>query len=143
MGDDVLPLLRQIFSETATGTRYPLPREQTKIAIMEKALALWPEIAPPEARKKRVPTIEDLYPILVEEGVGLRPHREDGIRIETQWVEANGIRAPVVFHYGCVIRYRSTQLNSDSCRHGSYGFESSWGSASMAVNLMEEVLATT
>ncbi|KAJ7468274.1 hypothetical protein B0H11DRAFT_2239058 [Mycena galericulata] len=26
---------------------YPLPRPATKIAIMEKALALWPEIAPP------------------------------------------------------------------------------------------------
>ncbi|KAJ7722839.1 D-aspartate oxidase [Mycena metata] len=105
---------------------YPLPREETKIAIMEKALALWPEIAPPEARKDRVPTIEDLYPILVEEGLGLRPHREDGIRIESQWVETNGVKAPVVFHYG----------------HGAYGFESSWGSASMAVDLMEEVLKT-
>ncbi|KAJ7908233.1 D-amino-acid oxidase [Mycena leptocephala] len=103
---------------------YPLPREETKIAIMEKALALWPEIAPPEARKNRAPTIQDLYPIIVEDGLGLRPHRNEGIRIEAEWVEANGVKAPVVFNYG----------------HGGYGFESSWGSASMAVELMEEVL---
>ncbi|KAF8158813.1 FAD dependent oxidoreductase [Mycena galopus ATCC 62051] len=37
---------------------YPIPREETKIQILEKALALWPEIAPPEARKDRVPTIQ-------------------------------------------------------------------------------------
>ncbi|KAK7055611.1 D-amino-acid oxidase [Favolaschia claudopus] len=61
---------------------YPLPREATKKAIMENALALWPEIAPPEARKDRTPTIEDLYPIIVEDGLGLRPHRNEGIRIE-------------------------------------------------------------
>ncbi|KAJ7179752.1 D-amino-acid oxidase [Mycena filopes] len=105
---------------------YPLPREETKIAIMEKALALWPEIAPPEARKDRTPTIEDLFPILVEEGLGLRPHRKEGIRIDSEWVDANGVKGLVVFHYG----------------HGAYGFESSWGSASMAVELMEEVLKT-
>ncbi|KAJ7120239.1 D-amino-acid oxidase [Mycena epipterygia] len=85
---------------------YPLPRPETKIAIMEKALALWPEIAPPE------------------EGLGLRPHRNDGIRLEVEWVEAHGAKAPVVFHYG----------------HGAYGFESSWGSATMAVELMEDAL---
>ncbi|KAF8202078.1 hypothetical protein K438DRAFT_1581678 [Mycena galopus ATCC 62051] len=103
---------------------YPLPREETKTAILEKALALWPEIAPPQARKDRVPTIQDLYPIIVEDGLGLRPHRNEGIRIEAEWVEANDAKAPVVFNYG----------------HGAYGFESSWGSASMAVELMEEVL---
>ncbi|KAJ7773836.1 D-aspartate oxidase [Mycena metata] len=105
---------------------YPLPREETKIAIMETALAYWPEIAPPPARKDRTPTIEDLLPIIVEEGVGFRPHRKEGIRIEAQWVAVNGFSAPVVFNYG----------------HGSSGFESSWGSASMAIQLMEEVLET-
>ncbi|KAJ7118010.1 hypothetical protein C8R43DRAFT_1099238 [Mycena crocata] len=100
---------------------FPLPRPETKLAIMEKALALWPEIAPPEARTDRNPTVGDLYPIIVEDGLGLRPHRKDGIRLE---VEANAARAPVVFHYG----------------HGAYGFESSWGSASMAVELMENAL---
>ncbi|KAJ7907103.1 D-amino-acid oxidase [Mycena leptocephala] len=75
-------------------------------------------------RKNRAPTIQDLYPIIVEDGLGLRPHRNEGIRIEAEWVEANGVKAPVVFNYG----------------HGAYGFESSWGSASMVVELMEEVL---
>ncbi|KAJ7628798.1 hypothetical protein FB45DRAFT_834771 [Roridomyces roridus] len=103
---------------------YPLPRQETKVAIMEKALALWPEIAPPEVRKERKPTIEDLYPIFVEDGLGLRPHREQGIRLEVEWMESNSAKAPVVFHYG----------------HGAYGFESSWGSASMAVELLENAL---
>ncbi|KAJ7719215.1 D-amino-acid oxidase [Mycena olivaceomarginata] len=104
---------------------YPLPRSESKTAILEKALALWPEIAPPDARRDgRAPTVGDLYPLIVEEGVGLRPEREGGIRIEAEWVEANGVKAPVVFHYG----------------HGSSGFESSWGSAAMAVELLEKVL---
>ncbi|KAJ6617117.1 D-amino-acid oxidase [Mycena sp. CBHHK59/15] len=105
---------------------YPLPRPETKRAIMEKALALWPDIAPPEVRKERAPTVEDLIPLIVEEGLGLRPHRDAGIRIDVEWVEAHGAKAPVVFHYG----------------HGSFGFESSWGSASMAVELLEKTLKT-
>ncbi|KAJ7234450.1 hypothetical protein C8J57DRAFT_1195332 [Mycena rebaudengoi] len=103
---------------------YPAPRSETKRAIMEKALSLWPEIAPPEIRKERKPTVEDLIPIIVEDGLGLRPHRPQGIRIEVEWVQANKAKAPVIFHYG----------------HGAYGFESSWGSASMAVQLMEKSL---
>lgn len=67
---------------------------------MEKALALWPEIAPPEVRKERPPTVKDLYPMIVEDGLGLRPHRNEGIRLEVEWVEAHGAKAPVVFHYG-------------------------------------------
>ncbi|KAJ6457700.1 D-amino-acid oxidase [Mycena sanguinolenta] len=105
---------------------YPGPREKTKTAILEKALALWPEIAPPDVRKDRAPTVGDLEPIIVEDGVGLRPHRSDGIRIEAEWFEANGVTAPVVFHYG----------------HGWAGFESSWGSAYMAVDLLEKVMGT-
>ncbi|KAJ7230163.1 hypothetical protein GGX14DRAFT_410069 [Mycena pura] len=104
---------------------YPLPRPETKTEIMQKALSLWPEIAPPEARKNgRRPTIEDLYPIFVEDVLGLRPSREQGIRLEVKWIEAKGVKSPVVFNYG----------------HGGYGFESSWGSASMAVELMETAL---
>ncbi|KAJ7628792.1 hypothetical protein FB45DRAFT_1080049 [Roridomyces roridus] len=48
----------------------------------------------------RKPTIEDLYPIVVEDGLGLRPHREQGICLEVEWVESNSSKAPVVFHYG-------------------------------------------
>ncbi|KAJ7615355.1 hypothetical protein FB45DRAFT_935477 [Roridomyces roridus] len=103
---------------------YPLPRPETKVWIMERALALWPEIAPPEIREERNPTIDDLYRLIVGEGVGFRPERRDGIRLEVEWVEANGSKAPVVFHYG----------------HGSSGFESSWGSALMAVELLEGAL---
>jgi hypothetical protein len=126
-------------------SRYPLPRSETKTAILEKALTLWPEIAPPDARRDgRAPTVGDLYPLIVEEGVGLRPEREGGIRIEAEWVEANGVKAPVVFHYGFVARFAfadevwNTEFSAH--RHGSSGFESSWGSAAMAVELLEKVL---
>ncbi|KAF7350765.1 D-aspartate oxidase [Mycena sanguinolenta] len=95
---------------------YPLPREETKRAILGKALALWPEIAPPHARKDRSPTM----------AWGCGRTGDDGIRIEAEWVEANGVTAPVVFNYG----------------HGAYGFESSWGSAYMAVDLLEKVMGT-
>ncbi|KAJ7468772.1 hypothetical protein FB451DRAFT_381682 [Mycena latifolia] len=103
---------------------YPLPRPEIKLAILEKALAVWPEIAPSEVRNERAPTVEDLLPIIVEEGVGFRPKRKDGIRLEVDWVEARGARAPVVFNYG----------------HGAAGFEASWGSASIAVELLENAL---
>ncbi|KAJ7267954.1 hypothetical protein C8J57DRAFT_1228564 [Mycena rebaudengoi] len=103
---------------------YPAPRAKTKIAIMEKALTFWPDIAPPEIRKKRTPTVEDLIPIFVGDGLGMRPSRSDGIRLEVEWFEANQIRVPIVFQYG----------------HGGSGFESSWGSASIAVDLMGKAL---
>jgi len=44
----------------------------------------------------------DLLPLIVEEGCGLRPARKGGIKLEMEWAEAvreNG-RIPVVHNYG-------------------------------------------
>lgn len=80
------------------------PRPQTTTDILTRGLALCPELAPEEVRAKREPTIDDLRPLLVGEGCGLRPAREGGVRIETEWTEGVGGRGrvPIVHNYGYV-----------------------------------------
>jgi len=97
------------------GDWYPKPRPETKIAILKRAIALSPELAPPGTKN---PTYEDLVPLIIEEGCGLRPGREGGIRLERETV--SGI--PVVHNYG----------------HAGYGYQASWGSASVALKLLNE-----
>lgn len=81
--------------------RYPLPRPETTRDILERGFAMCPELAPPEVRKQREPTLEDVLPLIIEEGCGLRPARKDGIRLEMEWFEAGkNTRVPVVFNYG-------------------------------------------
>ncbi|KAI0060748.1 D-aspartate oxidase [Artomyces pyxidatus] len=108
---------------------YPAPRPETTIDILQRGLALCPELAPPSVRAERTPTIDDLKPLIVEEGCGLRPGRKGGIRLESERVAvpgAHGRKVPVVHNYG----------------HGGYGFQASWGSASIALELLEKELAT-
>lgn len=57
---------------------------------------------------------------IIRHGVGLRPVREEGPRVEREIIE--GIR--VVHQYG----------------HGGFGYQSSYGSAKAAVMLVEECL---
>ncbi|KAK7036572.1 cytochrome p450 [Paramarasmius palmivorus] len=105
---------------------YPKPRPEITRTILEEAIAVYPELAPPEARRERTPTIDDLLPIVIEEGVGLRPGREQDIRLEVEQVKTvlNDKGIPVVYNYG----------------HGGRGFQSSWGSASVAAELLEGAL---
>ena len=51
------------------------------------------------------PTEDDLRPLIIEVGCGLRPAREGGIRLEVEWVAADkqGKKVPVVFNYGYVV----------------------------------------
>ena len=72
---------------------YPKPRPETTISILKRAIALAPELAPPGTK---APTYEDLIPLIVEDGCGLRPGRKGGIRLERETV--SGI--PVVHNYG-------------------------------------------
>lgn len=70
---------------------------------MERSFALCPELAPPEIRAQREPVLEDLQPIIIEEGCGLRPARKGGIRLEVEWVAAplgEEKKIPIVFNYG-------------------------------------------
>ncbi|KAF9457141.1 hypothetical protein BDZ94DRAFT_1326481 [Collybia nuda] len=106
---------------------YPVPRAETTRDILERALVMAPELAPPEIRATRKPTIDDLYSIIIEEGTGLRPARHGGIRLEVEWAELKNDekKLPIVHNYG----------------HAGSGFQASWGSASIALNLLEGALA--
>ncbi|KAI5117888.1 hypothetical protein M0805_002279 [Coniferiporia weirii] len=102
----------------------PKPRPETTVDILTRGLALCPELSPTYAENPH-PTIEDLKPIIIEEGCGLRPARKGGIRLETDVLEtAKGLKVPVVYNYG----------------HGGYGYQSSWGSAGIATELLEGIL---
>ncbi|KAI0053121.1 D-amino-acid oxidase [Auriscalpium vulgare] len=107
---------------------YPVPRPETTLDILSRGLALCPELAPPTVRAERAPTVDDLKPLIIEEGCGLRPGRKGGIRLEAEWFalpEAGGRKVPVVHNYG----------------HGGYGFQTSWGSASVALEILEKELS--
>lgn len=83
--------------------RYPIPRPETTIDILERGLALHPELAPPSLRVGRGPTVEDLKPLIIEEGCGLRPARKGGIRLQSEWVHVPGSEqrmVPVIHNYG-------------------------------------------
>lgn len=126
--------------------RYPCPRPETTYDILKRNLALCPELAPPEIRALRTPTVEDLSPIIIEEGCGFRPARKGGIRLDVDWanLKAGKRKIPIVFNYGYVKPSAlSAGLNLNefgNFRHGGYGYISSWGSASIALDLLESVL---
>jgi len=110
---------------------YPHPRPETTEAILERTLALCPELVPPEVReqyaadKEHKFTIADLKPIILEEGCGFRPARKGGIRLEREELEGTNRKAIVVYNYG----------------HAGYGYQSSWGSATIAVELLTQALS--
>ncbi|KZT68364.1 D-amino-acid oxidase [Daedalea quercina L-15889] len=108
---------------------YPAARPQTIEDILQRCLALCPELAPPEIRVQRMPTVDDLRALILEVGVGLRPARKGGLRLEAEWLAAPkaGGKVPLVFNYG----------------HSGSGFQSSWGSADVALELMEDALRDT
>ena len=82
--------------------RYPKPRPDIKQDILERGFALCPELASPDIRVQRKPTIDDILPHVVDEGCGLRPARKGGIRLEVEWTEGVGGRGrvPVIHNYG-------------------------------------------
>jgi len=106
-----------------------VPRLETTADILKRALSICPELAPPHIRAEREPTVEDLLPIVIDYGCGLRPARKGGIRLEVEWFDARGGngKVPVVYNYG----------------HGGAGYQSSWASASEALGLLESALAKT
>ncbi|KAF8906782.1 D-amino-acid oxidase [Gymnopilus junonius] len=97
---------------------YPRVRPETSEDILKRGFELCPELAPPEVRAVRKPTIDDILPHVVAEGCGLRPARKGGIRLEIEW------EIPVIHNYG----------------HGGYGYQTSWGCASKVLKLLDEAL---
>jgi D-amino-acid oxidase len=92
-------------------------------------------------------SVDDLRPLIVEEGCGLRPARRGGTRLAVDWIPAgpsSDDKVPVVFNYGCVFALVLAMVlgaELTTRRHGGYGFQSSWGSASVALRLLESALA--
>ncbi|KAI5363106.1 putative FAD dependent oxidoreductase, D-amino acid oxidase, D-amino-acid oxidase [Septoria linicola] len=85
--------------------------------IMKRAIALCPGLVPKGAG------IEGLS--VIRHGVGLRPMREGGIRVEKDVIAGpDGRKTAVVHNYG----------------HGGYGYQTSYGVAEVAVKLAEEAL---
>lgn len=80
--------------------RHSQPRPETTVDILTRVLDICPEIAPPEIRAQRAPTIKDIYPIIVEESCGFRPCRKGGPRLELEWKETESQRMPVIHNYG-------------------------------------------
>ncbi|KAF8156859.1 D-aspartate oxidase [Crassisporium funariophilum] len=106
---------------------YPRPRAEITLDILKRGFALCPELAPPDIRAERVPTLDDVLPHVVGEGCGFRPARNNGIRMEVEWTEGVGGRGrvPVIHNYG----------------HGGYGYQTSWGCAINVLELLEGALA--
>lgn len=90
-----------------------LPDPKLAVRIMKRAVELHPGLV-----EKRDQGIEGLD--IIRHGVGLRPAREDGPRIEADRIEG----VPVVHNYG----------------HGGFGYQASFGCAGLAVRLVGEVL---
>lgn len=106
---------------------FPKPRPETTRDILERGFALCPELAPPDVRAEREPTIDDVLHHVVGQGCGLRPARKGGIRLEIDWAEGVGGRGrvPLIYNYG----------------HGGYGYQTSWGAAVKALQLLEQGLS--
>lgn len=107
---------------------YPQPRPEITRDILERNLRLMPELVPEHLRKnKKMPTVEDVTPLIVEEGCGFRPGRTGGLRLETDEIQVSPLsdkKIPVVHNYG----------------HAGSGYIASFGSANRAVNLLDKAL---
>jgi len=82
---------------------YPLPRPEMAEDILQRVFAIAPEIAPPESREGgRKPTLEDVKGIIIEHGVGFRPGRTGGIRLESEWrtVPKQDKKVAIIHNYG-------------------------------------------
>ena len=123
------------------GDWYPYPREETTRSILKRAETICPRLIPPNYR---APAIDNLIPPIrslhldvdptVDEGstnrlesliistvVGFRPSRTDGVRLERgPDVDLGGEAFKVVYNYG----------------HGGAGWQSCWGCAEDAVDIL-------
>jgi len=106
-----------------TNDWYPHPRPEVTEDIIQRVLEMAPDIAPPGIVAQREPSIDDIRPLIIEGGCGLRPGRLGGVRLESTTLSSmNNVDVPVIFSYG----------------HGSCGYHSSWGSATLALELLED-----
>jgi hypothetical protein len=122
--------------------------------IKERGIAAYPELLPPDKREAR--NIADLD--VVEECVGLRPTRKGGVRLEvTSLSKFNEFTAPC-FSQRHLDKMRTARV-FPLCTttgwysfldflfvihtfhsHGGAGYQSSWGSAKAAVDLLKSAV---
>ncbi|KAJ6482630.1 D-amino-acid oxidase, partial [Mycena sanguinolenta] len=93
---------------------HPHPRPETVQLIKERCIQAFPELLPSAADQLDV----------IEECVGFRPTRKGSVRLEINSLPVGDKVIPAVHNYG----------------HGGAGYQSSWGSANFAVELLESVL---
>jgi D-amino-acid oxidase len=83
---------------------YPQARPETTRDILERNLKMCPELVPEHLRKDgKEPTVEDLLPLVVEEGCGFRPARKGGVRLDAGEIKVSASSEktiPVVYNYG-------------------------------------------
>ncbi|KAJ7253684.1 hypothetical protein B0H12DRAFT_1202435 [Mycena haematopus] len=99
---------------------HPTCRPETLKLIKERGIAAYPELLPPNKREAR--NIADLD--VIEECVGLRPTRKGGVRLEITSLKVHEKIVPVIHNIG----------------HGGAGYQSSWGSAQVAVDLLKSAV---
>ncbi|KAJ7255380.1 D-aspartate oxidase [Mycena rebaudengoi] len=99
---------------------HPTSRPETVKEIKELGIKACPELLPADKRDKR--DINDLE--VIEECVGLRPTRKGGLRLETTTLNVDGNTVSIIHNYG----------------HGGAGYQSSWGSARHAVDLLKSTV---
>ncbi|CDU24429.1 related to D-amino acid oxidase [Sporisorium scitamineum] len=88
----------------------PHPREETTRRILERCLALVPQLVDPRKWTGLTkPRVEDVQ--LVGVNVGLRPARRGGVRLERAREDVDGVK--VIYNYG----------------YGGAGYQASWGAA--------------
>ncbi|SPO22529.1 related to D-amino acid oxidase [Ustilago trichophora] len=97
------------------------PRPETTRKILERCLALVPQLANPQKTSGLVRAkVEDVEVLSVN--VGLRPARTGGIRLERAKKDVDGVK--VIYNYG----------------YGGAGYQASWGAALDAKKLVDEAL---
>lgn len=130
-----LALIEMMEQVIVGGTRvandwFPTARPEITQDILTRALALCPELAPPEIRAIRKPTLDDILPHVISENCGLRPARKGGIRLEVEWVDGATVKretnVPLIHNYG----------------HGGYGYQTSWGCADRVLELLNGALGS-
>ena len=92
------------------------PDPSLAIRIMTRAVKLCPDLVP---KGKGIEALS-----IVRHGVGLRPMRSNGIRLEKETISSNGHKTTVVHNYG----------------HGGAGYQTSYACASIVVKLLDEGL---
>jgi glycine/D-amino acid oxidase-like deaminating enzyme len=121
---------------------YPYPREETANDILRRSLEICPILRPPHCSAPALSSVEGLLSGLKTDGeasersslskivlshlVGFRPSRKQGVRLEAgPALQLGGGETQVVYNYG----------------HGGAGWQSCWGTAEDATELVVHALS--